>query len=110
MNNFKMLGVNINGNVKEYQCNENDCIVFDSGITSLQNSILVPKDGSYAVIFKGFDRNLPKEKFGYSVNGEVVYRDENNDDNRNKKHVVMNIIGENGVFTAAQFECKKFNS
>ena len=105
MNNFKMLGVNINGNVKEYQCNENDCVVFDSGVTSLQNSILVPKDGSYAVIFKGIERDLPKEKFGYSVNGEVFYSDESND--KNKKQVVMNIIGKNGVFTAAQFELKK---
>ena len=107
MGEFEKIGVNINGNVKEYHCNENDCIVFDSGVTSLPNSILVPKDGSYAVIFKVIERDLPKEKFGYSVNGEVFYRDENN--HENKKRVVMNIIGENGVFTAAQFECKKFN-
>ena len=106
MSNFKILGVNVNGTIKEYECNEKDCIVFDSGITSLQNSILVPKDGSYAVIFKGVDSDLPKEKFGYSVNGEVFYRDENKDDNQNKKQVIMKIIGENGVFTAAQFECK----
>ena len=87
MSNFEMLGVNMNGIIKEYHCNENDCIVFDSGVTSLPNSILVSKDGSYVVSFKGIERDLPKEKFGYIVNGEILYRDENNDDNRNKKYV-----------------------
>ena len=105
MNTFKNIGFNYDQDgVKEYQCNENDCIVFDSNVKSIPASILVPVNGKYAVMFKGINKDLPKDRFGYSVKGEIFYPDNKTD--KIKQEVTMTIIGENSVFTAAQFKCE----
>ena len=106
MHFFTKIAFNVNGSMKEYICNSNDCIVFDEGIKTIPNSILIPTNGSYGVIFKGINKELP-EKFGFMVDGQIFYKDDKND-NHEIKDVTMKIIGENGFFTEAQFECKRF--
>ena len=45
MTTFKNIGFNYDKNeIKEYQCNENDCIVFDPNTKSILSSILELKN------------------------------------------------------------------